>query len=233
MGDCILAIMVFLFFFTLQTFTHMHIHVSLSNLKILFFSLAFYIRKKCQVTKTQCSVIEWQRKKEVTLQENKLKLYSPVKWASHWQRNQRTLANGHPNLSNYKILCRQCFSPSSFEASVSWNSIGYTHSLILNLNGSQQATTFNMNKLFNCLIWRNKATDKGKTSRAILNQQGLLWNNCCQDSRIYCLILIRSYTQAAALSRARDVRPPTKEIALLLDCRYYGLFTIHPCTFSL
>ena len=201
--------------------------------KFCFPVLLFTSGKKCQVTKTQCSVIEWQRKKEVTLQENKLKLCSPVKGASHWQRNQRTLANGHPNLRNYKILCRRCFSSSSFEASVSWNSIGYTHSLILNLNGSQQATTFNMNKLFNCLIWRNKATDKGKTSRAILNQQRLLWNNCCRDSRIYCLILIRSYTQAAALSRARDVRSPTKEIALLLDCRCYGLFTIHPCTFSL
>lgn len=54
MGDCILTIMVL--FFTLQTFTHRHIHVFLNSLKILFLSLAFYIRK-IQVAKTQCSVI--------------------------------------------------------------------------------------------------------------------------------------------------------------------------------
>ena len=34
--------------------------------------------------------------KEVTLQENKLKLNSPARGASHGQRSLRTLANGHP-----------------------------------------------------------------------------------------------------------------------------------------
>ena len=215
------------------------LHSRHNGLLIFFHPANFYtyahscIPQQFEKSVSQSCFLHQEKNAKYTSRENKLKLYSPVKGASHWQRNQRTLANGHPNLRNHKILCRRCFSSSSFEASVSWNSIGYTHSLILNLNGSQQATTFNMNKLFNCLIWRNKATDKGKISRAILNQQRLLWNNCCWDSRIYCLILIRSYTQAAALSRARDVRSPTKEIALLLDCMCYGLFTIHPCTFSL
>ena len=87
MGDCILTIMVFLFFLTLQTFIHMHIHVFLNSLKILFLSLAFYIRKKMPSNKNSVFCHSVTEKKEVTLQENRLKLYLPVKGASHWQRN--------------------------------------------------------------------------------------------------------------------------------------------------
>ena len=64
MGDCILTIMVFLFFLTLQTFIHMHIDVFLNSLKILFLSLAFFIRKKMPSNKNSvfCHSVTERRK---------------------------------------------------------------------------------------------------------------------------------------------------------------------------
>lgn len=234
LGDfCILNIVIYIFL-TLKTLTYTHT-LFLSYIPQQFensVSVSLFTSGKNDkwLSPSVLSVILCQRKKEASLQENKLKLYSPVSGGGAGDLGSIKKVGGLLLTGTLTFMFTRYSADGAFphqplkhllprilyDVLVNWSWIQMGHSKQLSLTN-----------VCICLIQRNKETKKSQISGAILNRD-YCEKNCCHCSGIYCLVLIRSYTQTVALSRVMGVKTPTNVLTVLLDYRFIFLSSIMP-----